>query len=147
MTISNSALLDANILIYSHQSLSEFHARSREILEKGLKRELSLCICPQVICEFYAVVTNPRRVTNPISAEEATAEIEKYLYAQNILMIYPGPGIMEAILDLLKRYGVTKQKIFDLQLVATMLINNVTHIYTFNKDDFSQFKEIEVLEP
>jgi hypothetical protein len=41
----------------------------------------------------------------------------------------------------------TKQEIFDLQLVATMLSNNVSRLYTYNKDDFIKFKEIEVLTP
>ena len=58
-----------------------------------------------------------------------------------------GSKILEGILDLLKKYKVTKQEIFDLQLVATMLSNNVTRLYTYNKDDFIKFKEIEVLSP
>ena len=147
MTISSLALLDANVLIYAHQSLSEFHAQSRALLEKGLKGQVSLCICPQVLSEFYAVVTNPKRVTNPTPAEEATAEIEKYFTAKNILKIYPGAEAMKKTIDLLKCYRVTKQNIFDLQLAATMLSNNVTRVYTYNEDDFSKFTEIEVLKP
>ena len=38
-------------------------------------------------------------------------------------------------------------EIFNLQLVATMLSNSVTRLYTYNQSDFSQFKEIEVLLP
>lgn len=32
-------------------------------------------------------------------------------------------------------------------LVATMLSNGLTRLYTFNREDFSRFKEIEVLTP
>ena len=32
-------------------------------------------------------------------------------------------------------------------MVATMLLNNVIQLYTYNQDDFSRFKEIEVLAP
>jgi len=71
----------------------------------------------------------------------------KYTHSENFLKIYPGSKILEGILDLLKKYKVTKQEIFDLQLVATMLSNNVTRLYTYNKDDFIKFKEIEVLSP
>lgn len=147
MTTSNRALLDANILIYAHQSLSEFHSKSRALLEKGLKGETALCICPQVLYEFYAVITDPKRVTNPTSAKEAIAEIEKYLKVENVSKIYPGHGIMEKTIDLVKRHEITKQKVFDLQLVATMLLNDVTRLYTFNQADFSEFKEIKVLTP
>lgn len=74
-------------------------------------------------------------------------EIEKYYISKSILKIYPGPDIIERTLDLLRQYEVTKQEIFDLQLVATMLANNVTRLFTYNKDDFSKFKEIEVINP
>lgn len=47
----------------------------------------------------------------------------------------------------LTRYEVTKQEIFDLQLVATMLLYNVISLYTYNQTDFAKFKEIEVLSP
>jgi len=147
MTASNLALLDANILIYAHQSLSEFHTKSRALLEKGLKGETTLCICPQVLYEFYAVVTDPKRVTNPTSAKDAIAEIEKYLKVENISKIYPGHGIIEKTIDLMRRHKITKQKIFDLQLVATMLLNDVTRLYTFNQSDFTEFKEIVILTP
>ncbi|MFH1648456.1 MAG: hypothetical protein ABIA11_01830 [Patescibacteria group bacterium] len=115
--------------------------------EKGLKGEVPLCICPQVLNEFFAIVTDPRRVSNPRTQKEALLEMEKYFYSKNILKIYPGHEIIERTLDLLKRYEITKQEIFDLQLVATMLSNNIIRLYTYNQDDFSKFKEIEVLSP
>ena len=73
------------------------------------------------------------------------AEIEKYFRHKNILKIYPSQGVIKITLDLLKRYNIQKQDIFDLHLVATMLNNNVRQIYTYNEDDFSKFVEIEVL--
>jgi toxin-antitoxin system PIN domain toxin len=147
MIISNLVLLDSNILIYSHQALSKFHARSRALLSKCLRGDLSLCVCPQVLNEFYGVITNPRRVTNPVSPEKVTAEVEMYVKAKNILKIHPKENILDIIVDLLKKYKIKEQEIFDLQLVATMLSNNITRLYTFNQDDFSKFKEIEVLSP
>jgi hypothetical protein len=42
---------------------------------------------------------------------------------------------------------VTNRKIFDAQLVATMLAHSVRRIYTFNVSDFSPFAEIEIIEP
>jgi len=37
------------------------------------------------------------------------------------------------------RYKVRKQEIFDLQLVATMLSNNISRIYTYDQEHFSKF--------
>jgi predicted nucleic acid-binding protein len=104
-------------------------------------------VCPQVLNEFFAVVTDPKRVGSPRSQEEALLEIEKYHRSKNILKIFPGPDVIEKTLDLLKRYNTTKQGIFDLHLVATMLSNNVTRLYTYNQDHFAKFNEIQPLTP
>lgn len=147
MTFSNLVLVDANVIIYAHQALSEFHAESKAILEKGRKGELPLCVCPQVLNEFYAVVTSSRRVSKPASSEDARTEIEKFYNAKHIEKIYPIDLTGKIILDLLKLHKVKSHDIFDLYLVATMLSNNIRKIYTFNEDDFSRFSGIEVLIP
>ena len=76
-----------------------------------------------------------------------TVEIEKYVKTKNIVKIYPGTQSITRMIALLKTYEVAKQEVFDLQLAATMLSNNVTRIYTYNQNDFSKFKELEVLTP
>ena len=147
MITSETSLLDTNVLVYAADETSPFHPAAKAIREKGLRGEVSICVCPQVLIEFFAVVTDSKRVSNPRTQEEAQLEIEKYTHSENISKIYPAPNILERILDLLKKCNVTKQEIFDLQLVATMLSNNITRVYTYNKDDFIKFGEIEVLSP
>lgn len=140
-------LLDTNILVYAADSSSPFHHVAINLRDMGIKGDITICICPQILNEFFAIITNPKRVTNPCSQEEALAELEKYLNSDSILKIYPGSKIINKTIDLLKMYKVTRQEIFDLQLVATMLLNNIRRIYTYNVDDFVKFEEIEVLEP
>ena len=50
-------------------------------------------------------------------------------------------------LALLKQYDIRKQEIFDLQLVSTILSNNINRIYTYNREHFLKFSELEVLIP
>ena len=49
--------------------------------------------------------------------------------------------------QLLRQNPATKKRAFDTQLVATMLGNGVTKIYTFNTADFQHFTGIQVLVP
>jgi predicted nucleic acid-binding protein len=146
MKTSNLVLLDTNILVYYHQELSLFHQQAKELMEKGLRGAVSLCICPQVLMEFYSTITNPKRVTDPVSPGEAIQEVEKYFTRRWIAKIHPKEDVLAITLDLLKRYPVKQMEIFDLQLVATMISNQVKQIYTVNRDDFVKFTEIEVLE-
>ena len=49
------------------------------------------------------------------------------------------------VLALLETYShITRQTIFDLFIVATMLGNGVNRIYTFSESDFALFTEIQV---
>ncbi len=73
--------------------------------------------------------------------------MEKYFHSKQILKIHPQPDSSQIVLEYLQKYTVVRQDIYDLYLVATMLSNNVTRIYTFNERDFSQYFEIEVLNP
>jgi len=147
MKTSNLILLDTNILVYYHQELSHFHLQARAVMEKGLKRKMPLCICPQVLMEFYSTITNPKRVTDPVSSEAAIREIEKYFTCRWIVKIHPKEKTLAATIELMQKYRVKQMEIFDLQLVAVMLSNRVKRIYTFNRDDFEKFTEIEVVEP
>lgn len=147
MTTSDTGLLDTNILVYAADKSSPFHQTAVNLRDRGMNGVTSVCISPQVLNEFFAIITTPKRVANPRSQEEAREEMEKYLNSERILKIYPGGKVIREILELLKRYKVTRQEIFDLQLVATMLLNGVRRIYTYNSDDFDKYEEIEVLKP
>ena len=148
MITSEYALVDTNVLVYAADKISPFHQSAKTLRDKGLAGKSSLCVCPQVLNEFFAVVTDPKRVGSPRSQEEALFEIDKYHRSRNILKIFPGPHVIEKTLDLLKRqYNTTKQGIFDLHLVATMLSNNVIRLYIYNQDHFTKFNEIQLLTP
>jgi uncharacterized protein len=148
MNTSERALLDTNILVYAADASSAFHADAKALRDRGLQGELSLVLSPQVLLEFFAVTTNPRRVSNPRSPQEAMDEVEKYRAAGTIQKIFPGDDILERVQTLWHQHPqVTRQEIFDLHLVATMLTNGVTRIYTYNTQDFASYTEITVLTP
>jgi hypothetical protein len=48
---------------------------------------------------------------------------------------------------LLRQHPVTGRKVFDVQLVATLLANGVKKLYTSNRVHFVPFAVIEVLTP
>lgn len=89
-----------------------------------------------------------RGIEKPLSMDEVSEEIKKYLDSEHISMIYPTSSTWSLILDsLLKQHAVSGADIHDLLLIATMLSNGVKKIYTFNTKDFVPFSEIEVLNP
>ncbi len=140
-------LLDTNILVYAADTKSPFHHQAVAVRDKGFRGEISCCVSIQVLSEFFAVVTNPKRVYQTINQSDAIQEMEKYRSSQNILKIFPNPKTLEIMMDLLRKHQISMQKIHDLHLVATMVANNVNRIYTYNQMDFKKFNEIEALTP
>jgi predicted nucleic acid-binding protein len=64
MITSETALLDTNVLVYAADGTSPFHRASKNLRDRGLRGELSLCVFPQILSELFAVITNPKRVSN-----------------------------------------------------------------------------------
>lgn len=138
-------IIDANVLVYAMDADAPQHAASRALLEAARNPLATLYVTPQILCEFYSIVTNPRRVPKPRSAADALAVLSGLLA---LLHVLPVPvHTMEELLGLLRRRTVTGGDIFDLQIVATMRANGVQRIYTFNRDDFEVFPELEVFTP
>jgi predicted nucleic acid-binding protein len=59
MITSEYALVDTNVLVYAADKTSPFHQPAKILRDKGEVGKTSLCVCPQVLNEFFAVVTDP----------------------------------------------------------------------------------------
>jgi predicted nucleic acid-binding protein len=139
-------IIDANILVYAMAADAPQFAPSRGLLDAARDDPATmLYVTSQVLCEFYSVVTNPRRVTQARSTTDALQAISGFLAFLHVLPI-PARAV-EGWMDLLRRRPVTGADVFDLQLVATMLANGVSRIYTFNGADFAVFPELAVVTP
>ena len=147
MTISNLCLVDTNVLIYAADEMSPLHHEASILRDKGTRGEVPLCVTPQVLAEYFAIITDPKRVKQARTQLEAVMEIKKYFDTRQIAKILPNEITFPKFLELLAKYPVKGQEIFDLQLVATMLSNGISRIYTYNKNDFTKYQEIEVLSP
>ena len=140
-------LLNTNILLYRADEVSPHYETAKSLIGKGFAGGIHLCVCPQVLVEFFSVVTNPKRMTGkPLEPKEALEEVKRILYSENIAMICPEGDALNKTIELSEKYVLKGPKIFDAQIVATMLSNGVEQIYTFDKG-FSMFEEIEALIP
>jgi toxin-antitoxin system PIN domain toxin len=138
-------LIDANVLVYAMDADAPQHAASRALLESARATSTTVYVTLQTLCEFYSVVTNARRVSKPRTPADAMSAISGLLAIAHVL---PVPAVtVDGLLDLLRRRPVTGGDIFDLHLVATMKANGILRIYTFNREDFEVFSELEVLTP
>jgi toxin-antitoxin system PIN domain toxin len=142
-----SGLLDANILVYAVDTGAPQHAASLHLLQSARDSGTVLFLTSQVLCEFYSIATNPRRIAVPYSPSEALDAIEALLAMPGIRLLATTAGAVDGWMALLRRHPVTGGDVFDLQIVGTMLANNVQRIYTYNTKDFAVFPELTVIAP
>lgn len=83
--------VDANILVYVVYRDTPQHAASRAWLERAARGEVEIYLTSQVLAEFFAIVTNPKRVSDPRTPDDAVAamEVALALPGATLLMVSP----------------------------------------------------------
>lgn len=140
--------IDANILVYAYNLDSPLSLRVSAFLEEEvLTGNIRACLPYQSLYEFYAIIKDPRRVEKPVEPKEAKEIIETYVRARNIPKIYPRKSNLRNVLDLLSKYNISRQGIFDIVFIATLLDNSVDGIVTRNTKHFGRFEFLKILNP
>ena len=147
MSIYENGLVDSNVLVYAALKDSEYFRPANALRNQALNGTLQLFITPQILAEFFAVITDPRRVSDPRSIEEALQEIKKYLEAPGFTLLPISADVVLKMTELCRHHPVKAQEIFNVQIAANMLAHGIRTIYTFNKADFEKFDEVNVIVP
>ncbi|AFY40895.1 PIN domain-containing protein [Nostoc sp. PCC 7107] len=141
-----SYLVDTNILLRLVQKSSPMHVDTQRAIFLLKQQGELLYIIPQNIIEFWAVCTRPINSNGlGISISEAvkTSEQLKKIF----ILQLDTPGIFGEWESLIVQYQVMGKKVHDTRLVAAMATHKITHLLTFNVDDFQRFSEIIVVDP
>ena len=142
-----SGVIDTNILVYAHLEDAEHSGESIALLNLVRTGQQAAAVTPQILMEFYAIITDPRRVTAPYTPAEASAAIRRLLALLGMYVLPFPADLIDRTQALLERRPVIGPAVFDVQIVATMLGNGVTRIYTFDRKGFEPFAELTVATP
>ena len=146
MKTSESILFDTNVIVYNQDQDSKFYSQAAMYHDKALSGKVNAVISSQNLLELVAVITNPERITRPLTQKQVSLEVEKYLSSSSFTVIYPNDKTMTFFTKLLKRYRLkNSRQTFDFFLVATMLSNGIKTILTANDQDFRLFEKIKVV--
>jgi len=140
-------LLDTNILVYALFPAASQHAASRLLVEKANDPNAGLCVLPQILAEFFAVVTNPKRVSPAKTPDEALRAIEQFLALPGLTLLPLPADVVTRWIQLARIRPVRGGEIFDLQAAAAMLAHGIGNVYTYNVTDFQGIPGISAQEP
>jgi predicted nucleic acid-binding protein len=68
-------VIDTSVLVYALDADAPQHAVSRALFEEARDGSVSLYVTFQILCEFYSIVTNARRVGRSRSPADASTAI------------------------------------------------------------------------
>ena len=139
-------LLDTNILLRFCNPTSPRHVEvERAVSRLRLRGDLP-SITAQNIIEFWAVATRPVDANGlNWSVQKTASEIDQLL--NTFPLLKDSPDILPHWLTLVKAYDIKGKKAHDARLVAAMQAHGVTHLLTFNTDDFRGYPNLTLLHP
>ena len=141
-----SYLLDTNILLRSSEPSHPMFFSATTAISILLKRGEKLYITPQNLIEFWNVCTRPKNKNGlGYSITETREEVAKLKTIFPLLL--DTSAIYREWERLVSTYQVKGVNVHDARLVAAMLIHDLTHILTFNIEDFRRYIEITPVNP
>lgn len=143
----NSVCIDTNILI--HATFQDFdnlkHLKVIRLLDSFKTSGVTTYVTPQILREFFAISTNSTIFKKPLSNKQAVNKIKEFL--NYFKLASETDATLQSLLHLLEKYGTLRQKVHDMNIVATILDNDIHQLMTFNGKDFKDIKEIILTKP
>ena len=137
-------LIDTNILIYATLENDPRSERSRELLlaKGGQARFTSV----QNLAEMYPNLTGPK-MERPDDPAIARAKIQSIASLPSVQVLPLTGDVQSVALELCEKYGFTRQRYYDAQIAATMVVHGIRTLITENDGDFKDMTEIRAVNP
>jgi len=140
-------ILDTNILVHAHNRSSPKQERASDIISRVLRKELEAVITPQILHEFYSVITSSKHVERPLPPREASEICVDLMESRDIEKVLPSSMTSRTAFQLAGDLSLKGSKIFDCLLAAIANENGIETIYTENTKDFERYDFLKVENP
>lgn len=134
-------LIDSNILIYAINADSPKHKKAQQFLQKHIK---DLEVTHQNVLETIRVLTHSK-FPHPMKISATLLAIEAII--KQARLISPTLTTYYLSLQLIRKYKLSGNRIFDGYLAATALSNDIKTIATDNTKDFKKFTGLKTINP
>jgi hypothetical protein len=138
-------LVDANLLLYAEDSLSEHHGAARDWWDGQLSSAEPLALCWPVLTAFIRIGTNARLHQRPLSLKEAMAEVQSWLDQPCVRLVTPTDQHWAIFQQMLRVSHATANLVSDAHLAALAVEHNcVLHSTDM---DFARFRGLKWTNP
>jgi len=139
----NKAFLDTNVLVSSIDTTRKNHKKALSLIQKIKGEGFSGFISTQIVGEFYVSLTRGSGgMESPLSPKEARDEILQMLSSHIFVVLPITEFISREALNLSFEKEIKGVRFWDVVIVATMLENKISTLYTENARDFREFANL-----
>jgi len=139
-------LLDTNILLRASDAGSDKRSLARNAFTKLIHEGHTCFLTAQVLGEFWSVASRPTDVNGlGWTVERTRSEVRRW--QDRFSFIDETPEVFPRWIELISTHEITGRRIFDIRLLAVMLVHGATHLLTFNPSDFPAAHGIQIVEP
>lgn len=131
-------LVDTNVLLRFAERTHPLHLSARTAVRKLRRGGHQLRVASQNCIEFWNVATRPAD-KNGLGLTPADADRLLRLIERLFPRLSDVPAMYPEWRRLVVTFGVSGVQVHDARLIAVMKTNGVTHLLTFNADDFSRY--------
>src|ERR1700712_3371023 len=131
-------LIDTNILLRFADRTHPLYPIVRSAVDKLHDTGHQLQVSSQNCIEFWNVATRPI-TKNGFGLSPANADQLLSLIEQFFPLLLDHPKTYSIWRQLILDFNVSGVQVHDARLIATMKLNNLTHILTFNTTDFTRY--------
>jgi predicted nucleic acid-binding protein len=130
-------LTDTNILLRSAEPAHPMCRQAAEAVKSLIAGGESVCVLAQNLIEFWNAATRPAD-KNGLGLSPAQAEAEVSRIESALTLLDDTPAIYHEWRRLVVAHGVSGRQVHDARIAAAMRVHGVTHLLTFNGDDFKR---------
>jgi predicted nucleic acid-binding protein len=139
-------LADSNLLLRGAETGHPMQKPALEAFAALFRQREAVYVTPQNLYEFWVVATRPVE-RNGLGMTASQAETELARLEVQFPLLPDTPAIYPEWRRLVTAHGVVGVRAHDTRLVAAMLVHGITHLLTFNGDDFRRYPGITIVHP
>ena len=134
-------LVDANLLLYAEDNLSEHHQAARTWWDAQLSGAEPICLCWPVLTAFIRIGTNVRLHRRPLTLGEAVERVQSWFNQPCVRIIHPGEQHWAIFQVMLRDGKAIGSLVSDAHLAAMAVEHNC--ILQSTDVDFARFKGLK----
>lgn len=141
-----SFAIDVNILLYASDTESPFNAKAAAFLQRCAAGPRLFCLAWPTIMSYLRMATHPRIFAQPLSHEEAAANIESLLGLPHCRALGEEERFWRTYREVSAEVPTRANAVPDSHLAALLREHGIATLYTHDRD-FRKYPFLDVRDP